>query len=214
MVIGFGDGGGGGNRRDLPDADGSVGVGQARLVHHDGLDLRDLVGPEEAQGAEFPRGSAIVVDGVALRQGVAHGHHHAAQKMLNYKRSAGLTTDGWFGKNTKNAVIAYQKKAFPNKPREWDGICGPKTWEALFRDCSVKRGDKNNLVLIVQHILNKVDNQTLNEDRDFGYATYCAVWNFQSKHGLGKDGEVGPETWNELIYQYNKLSFDTAFSKK
>jgi peptidoglycan hydrolase-like protein with peptidoglycan-binding domain len=136
------------------------------------------------------------------------------QKMLNYKRSAGLTTDGWFGTNTKKAVIAYQKKAFPNKPSEWDGICGPKTWEALFNDCFVKRGDKNNLVLIVQHILNKVDNQTLYEDGDFGYATYCAVWNFQSKHGLYKDGKVGPATWNELIYQYNTLSFDTAFSKK
>lgn len=142
------------------------------------------------------------------------------QKMLNYKMRAGLTTDGWYGTKTKNAVIAFQKKAFPNESNEWDGICGQKTWKALFQSCTVRKGNKNNMVLVVQHILNKLyDNKKITlysrlvEDGDFGSATLNAVDRFQEKYGLGRDGIVGPETWNELIYQYNLLTFDTAFSK-
>jgi peptidoglycan hydrolase-like protein with peptidoglycan-binding domain len=35
--------------------------------------------------------------------------------------------DGKFGDETHQAVIAFQKKAFPNQASEWDGRCGPKT---------------------------------------------------------------------------------------
>lgn len=49
--------GGDGNGGDLPDADGPVGVGKPRLVHHNGLDLGDLIRLEQAQGAEAPRGA-------------------------------------------------------------------------------------------------------------------------------------------------------------
>ena len=40
--------------------------------------------------------------------------------------------DGKFGNETKAAVIAFQKDAFPSQPKEHDGIVGPKTWNALF----------------------------------------------------------------------------------
>lgn len=39
--------------------------------------------------------------------------------------------DTIFGDDTRNAVIAFQKKAFPNEPGEWDGIVGPKTQAAI-----------------------------------------------------------------------------------
>lgn len=39
----------------------------------------------------------------------------------------GLTVDGIYGSKTKNAVAAYQSA----KMLEADGICGPKTWDAL-----------------------------------------------------------------------------------
>lgn len=35
--------------------------------------------------------------------------------------------DGRFGQETANAVIAFQKKAFSDQPREWDGRVGKKT---------------------------------------------------------------------------------------
>ncbi len=39
--------------------------------------------------------------------------------------------DGWFGSKTRDAVIAFQKKAFPANEDEWDGIVGRRTTEAL-----------------------------------------------------------------------------------
>ncbi|BDC48590.1 hypothetical protein F183_A09060 [Bryobacterales bacterium F-183] len=35
--------------------------------------------------------------------------------------------DGKFGTETRQAVIAFQKRAFPNDPKQWDGRVGPKT---------------------------------------------------------------------------------------
>jgi phosphatidylserine/phosphatidylglycerophosphate/cardiolipin synthase-like enzyme len=46
-------------------------------------------------------------------------------------RGAPLEVDGVFGQATQNAVVSFQQQAFPNEPREWDGIIGPKTWEKL-----------------------------------------------------------------------------------
>lgn len=38
--------------------------------------------------------------------------------------------DGKFGNQTKEATIAFQKKAFPGQEDDWDGVVGPKTWKA------------------------------------------------------------------------------------
>lgn len=42
----------------------------------------------------------------------------------------GVSIDGNFGKDTVNATIAFQKKAFPKDETQWDGIVGDKTWKA------------------------------------------------------------------------------------
>lgn len=39
--------------------------------------------------------------------------------------------DGDFGVLTKNAVLEFQREAFPDEPKEWDGIVGQKTWSKL-----------------------------------------------------------------------------------
>jgi len=39
--------------------------------------------------------------------------------------------DGEFGKRTKDAVIGFQRKAFPDDASEWDGIIGPNTRDKL-----------------------------------------------------------------------------------
>ena len=39
--------------------------------------------------------------------------------------------DGIYGPKTKAAVLAFQMDAFPAKPKEWDGVVGPKTWTKL-----------------------------------------------------------------------------------
>lgn len=43
-----------------------------------------------------------------------------------------------FGSFIEEAVIKFQKSAFPDTPSEWDGIVGPKTWSKLF-DMGVSR---------------------------------------------------------------------------
>lgn len=53
------------------------------------------------------------------------------QWMLNDKGHYGLIVDGEAGDKTIEALTDFQKKAFPNDPREWDGICGEKTRAAL-----------------------------------------------------------------------------------
>lgn len=47
------------------------------------------------------------------------------------KKGYSLVIDGIFKDKTKEAVIAFQKTAFPDNPEEWDGIVGKKTREAL-----------------------------------------------------------------------------------
>ncbi len=42
-----------------------------------------------------------------------------------------LVVDGIFKGKTKAALIDFQHTAFPDQPEEHDGICGPKTKEAL-----------------------------------------------------------------------------------
>lgn len=42
-----------------------------------------------------------------------------------------LIVDGEAGELTIGALLDFQKKSFPNDPKEWDGICGPKTWTKL-----------------------------------------------------------------------------------
>lgn len=47
------------------------------------------------------------------------------------RRGYKLVVDGKAGQLTIGALIDFQKKAFPDEPNEWDGICGAKTRKAL-----------------------------------------------------------------------------------
>lgn len=47
------------------------------------------------------------------------------------QEAVGVKVDGKFGTDTRNAVIAYQKKVFPNNPEKWDGVVGINTWKAI-----------------------------------------------------------------------------------
>lgn len=49
------------------------------------------------------------------------------QTALNMKGGYGLIVDGEAGPLTIGALKNFQQKVFPDDPKEWDGICGPKT---------------------------------------------------------------------------------------
>lgn len=72
---------------------------------------------------------------IAKRRTLKKGMKGSDVIVLQQKlRELGLYTDaidGDFGKNTENAVRAFQAMVFPDEPKEWDGICGVKTWSKL-----------------------------------------------------------------------------------
>ena len=42
-----------------------------------------------------------------------------------------IKVDGDYGASTKQAVVKLQKQLFPEKPAEWDGEAGARTWAAM-----------------------------------------------------------------------------------
>ena len=53
-------------------------------------------------------------------------------------------------------------------------------------------------VVVLQALLNAKNNAKLDLDGEFGVLTYSSVNKYQTKHGLERDGIVGPLTWGEL----------------
>lgn len=63
----------------------------------------------------------------------------------------------------------------------------------------LRRGAKNGYVRTLQILLNKYNGAGLVEDGDFGNATYRAVIRYQKDRRLDVDGEVGSQTWGQLL---------------
>ncbi len=63
---------------------------------------------------------------------------------------------------------------------------------------SIRRGERNNFVKILQYLLNEYG-ANLNPDGIFGAATQRVVVTFQTNNGLTADGIVGQNTWNALL---------------
>jgi len=80
-----------------------------------------------------------------ILRGSVHPAVREAQRKLNQANDvlvgsgepsldkAPLDPDCIFGKNTKDAVIDFQSRVFPDRREEWDGIVGDKTWTELDR---------------------------------------------------------------------------------
>ena len=125
------------------------------------------------------------------------------QKVLN-GTVADLAVDGVFGKQTQEAVMAFQKQY----GLIVDGIVGPKTWaivdtiETDENDTNVRptlrRGSTGEDVVYLQRRLNGIGFGHLVVDGIFGAATEEAVKKFQEQYGLTVDGIVGIQTWAKL----------------
>ena len=68
-----------------------------------------------------------------------------------------------------------------------------------------KQGSTGEDVKTVQYLVTAQGHPT-GVDGAFGPATKAAVQAFQSSHGLGADGIVGPQTWPQLIIQVQQGS--------
>ena len=130
------------------------------------------------------------------------------QERLNAKGYNAGSVDGIFGKNTREAVIAFQKA----NGLAADGIVGKLTWAKLYDTTAalpaasttagtqptVYRGSRGDAVRRLQELLNKKGFDCGAVDGIFGSKTYAAVMAFQKANGLGADGIVGPLTWGKL----------------
>ena len=121
------------------------------------------------------------------------------QVLLNSKGLARLKADGDFGPSTEAAVKAAQG-VFGVKA---DGVYGPKTADALrhYRtpeEPTLRRGDKGRAVSRLQALLQERGIYEGKIDGYFWWGTEAAVCAFQHRHGLKRDGIVGPKTWAAL----------------
>jgi len=139
-----------------------------------------------------------------IAEGEIDGCVTKLQELLN-THGAGLGVDGDFGPATLTAVKNYQS----SHGLSADGIVGPNTKASLdsagtsvpapialtSAQCptDIAEGEIDGCVTELQDLLN-THGAGLGVDGDFGPATFTAVENYQSSHGLSVDGIVGPDT--------------------
>ncbi|MBF9070142.1 peptidoglycan-binding protein [Streptacidiphilus sp. NEAU-YB345] len=137
-----------------------------------------------------------------MAQGEIDGCVTELQDLLN-SHGAKLSVDGDFGPATFTAVENYQAAHGLSR----DGIVGPLTKASLDATsvpapialtssacpADIAEGEIDGCVTKLQQLLN-THGAGLSVDGDFGPATFTAVENYQSAHGLAKDGIVGPNT--------------------
>ncbi|MFF4799831.1 peptidoglycan-binding protein [Streptomyces sp. NPDC001351] len=159
--------------------------------------------------------SALIVQ---VQQGSSGDAVRAAQVELN-RFGYGLTVDGSFGSGTNSAARAFQSAHGLSA----DGQVGPQTWQMLVGTGNgasgggtvappwpnVIEGDTGNNVLAAQYLL-RDHGASITADSQFGPATLAATKSFQSAHGLGVDGQIGPQTWSALIVQVQQGSSGDA----
>jgi peptidoglycan hydrolase-like protein with peptidoglycan-binding domain len=148
-----------------------------------------------------------------IKEGAAGGCVLTLQALLNGKGQH-VGVDGEFGPETLAAVRAFQQAAGIGV----DGQVGAQTKTKLYSDITsgggdgapapvnlnsgscpseLKQGQKSGCVTELQSLLNR-QGAELAVDGDFGSATSSAVYDFQSRAGIGVDGVVGPQTKAKL----------------
>ena len=121
------------------------------------------------------------------------------QKKMNSRYETGIKADGFYGSNTKKALLkGYQtelNKQYKAKLKV-DGIWGKSTQE---KSTVITKNAEGNIVYILQAILYCHGCDPKGVDGKFGSGTQSAVKLFQKATGLTQDGIVGMKTWEALF---------------
>ncbi len=122
---------------------------------------------------------------------------HARMQTLLEQAGYRLRVDAVAGPGTIAALKAFQHA----RGLAADGLCGPKTWQALLGPMpTVTEGHPDKAtVRKVQALINLYGVGHLSVDGSFGPNTTRAVRAFQAKFGLQVDGRCGPVTWAALL---------------
>lgn len=114
------------------------------------------------------------------------------QIWLNQNYSAGLSTDGLYGDLTKAALIKALQKALGITA---DGKFGNNTKNAVK---TLKQGDEGNAVKVLQAFLVCNGYKLAYVDGEFGTGTKTALIQYQTKMNIEVDGKAGKETFTAL----------------
>ena len=120
------------------------------------------------------------------------------QMTLNNRYKANIAEDGDAQRQTFNALrraLQIELNRQYNAGLKIDGVIGPKTKAKL---PIVKRGAKGNISWLIQACL-ICKGYNIKLDGDFGEKTENAVIDYQRKHRLKDDGEVGKNTFEKLF---------------
>ncbi|SFI81549.1 Peptidoglycan-binding (PGRP) domain of peptidoglycan hydrolases-containing protein [Streptosporangium canum] len=149
--------------------------------------------------------------GHLIRKGDRGSEVKAVQRMLNAS-GAKLTVDADFGPSTDRAVRVFQR----DHKLTVDGVVGRSTWKALAgvpsdgpettpppagkppADSPLKVGDSGPEVKRVRDRLIALGYVYLKPGSKWGPLQTVAVMDFQARHRLGVDGQIGPATRKAL----------------
>jgi peptidoglycan hydrolase-like protein with peptidoglycan-binding domain len=115
------------------------------------------------------------------------------QHWVNVNYGTGIAEDGYFGPQTKTALVkAYQREVGVTA----DGIFGPKSKAAAK---VIRIGSQGMLTNVGQAILYCLGFDPQGIDGVFGRNTADAALAFQRSRGLGQDAIIGKNTWEALF---------------
>jgi len=127
----------------------------------------------------------------------------ALQHLLR-SRGRSVSVSGYFGTETRSALMSYQASAGVNN----SGVAHVSTWEALVPVLS--QGASGEAVLALKKQLNAKVRASLSLTSTFDAATRVAVLDFQGHMGLSRNGVVDRTTWRNLIWHYMRPNFSDA----
>ncbi|MYS21862.1 Peptidoglycan-binding (PGRP) domain of peptidoglycan hydrolases-containing protein [Streptomyces sp. DvalAA-14] len=97
----------------------------------------------------------------------------------------------------------YQPYRYNNESGTGGGGGGVPPWPNLVE------GNTGTNVEAAQYLLDE-HGASIAADGQFGAGTFAATEAYQSAHGLGVDGQIGPQTWSSLIVQIQQGSTGDA----
>ncbi len=201
--------------------DGAFGPGtRAALVSFQrahGLTADGVAGPNTwralaaaANGSSSPSPAPKPAGEPTLSIGATGGAVKSLQSLLARDGFSPGAADGVFGRNTLNAVDAFQR----SRGLSVDGVVGSRTWAALQAapakptgtpppvssggEPTLSSGASGPAVKKLQSMLTAAGFNTHGVDGSFGPNTQSALMSYQSSRGLAVDGVAGPATWGAL----------------
>ena len=121
------------------------------------------------------------------------------QTTLNNRYGTGIAVDGYYGNNTKRALVKglqHELNVQYGSRLSEDGIFGARTKAS----CPIVRiGARGNITWLIQAMLYCKGYSTNGIDGIYGQGTKNAVYNFQRNNGLSADGVCGKNTFEKLF---------------